>query len=597
MTEIKCLDHGFVRLVDRMGDDSAIVQSARVSYGTGTKKISEDRGLIRYLLRNHHCYHPSMEVLTNKGWMRWDELGEKAVFVIPNPETGKYTYEDLEVKVFDYDNELYGFHNQRMSYLVTSEHSMYFRPKYQENYSKFKVNEMPLWGHFKPVTGLKVINSDVGDSVTKTPIYQFLGFYLGDGSVNSGTICFHLKKKRKIDYLLGLLNRLSLQYTMSPIEGGTYKFYIHKPKWFNLFIDDNLKSKDKKLSMPGYFGYAEAYGLFDGLVNSDGHSRTDRPQIQFSSSSEHLLELFEYVCALIGYASKRTHDNVVTTYTDKTRTTLESRKNYHYKEHYTGNVYCATSSTGWLMVRGDNKSLGFVCGNTTPFEMCEIKFHIKLPIFVARQWIRHRTANVNEYSARYSILDKEFYIPDTDYLLESGAQSKTNKQGAEGGLNKTSVDNFLYGLDEHCEQAYNLYEDANEKGIAREISRMALPLNYYTQWYWKIDLHNLLHFLRLRIDPHAQYEIRVFANAMAEIVKEWVPLTWEAFEDYRLYANDFSRHEMEGLKLLFSSIHLDEDAVLQNQELLKRWAESKENRGEMSKRESKEFLSKLGLEG
>ncbi len=179
--------------------------------------------------------------------------------------------------------------------------------------------------------------------------------------------------------------------------------------------------------------------------------------------------------------------------------------------------------------------------HSTPFEMCEIKFHVKLPVFVARQWIRHRTANVNEYSARYSILDREFYIPAPDALA---AQSVVNSQGRGATLEGAEAQRVLETLKTDSTQAYDHYQDMlsqdGQQGLARELARMNLPMNIYTQWYWKVDLHNLMHFLRLRADAHAQYEIRVYANAICELMKAWVPATWQAFEDYRLNAAQLS---------------------------------------------------------
>lgn len=182
--------------------------------------------------------------------------------------------------------------------------------------------------------------------------------------------------------------------------------------------------------------------------------------------------------------------------------------------------------------------------HSTPFEMCEIKLHIKLPIFVARQWIRHRTANVNEYSARYSKLDKEYYIPEPAQL---SPQSKTNAQGREiNTLTAEESVQVLALLRNDAERAYDGYTemlnesnegeiiDPSRNGLARELARMNLSLNYYTQWYWKIDLHNLFHFLMLRADPHAQYEIRVYAEELLNIVKAWCPWAYEAFVEHRL---------------------------------------------------------------
>ena len=217
--------------------------------------------------------------------------------------------------------------------------------------------------------------------------------------------------------------------------------------------------------------------------------------------------------------------------------------------------------------------------HSTPFEMCEIKFHIKLPIFIARQWIRHRTANVNEYSARYSILDKEFYIPSPENLA---AQSATNNQGRGDVLTTEEASNVIDILRRDAEQTYSNYEtllnenssgetiDDNKAGIARELARMNLTLNTYTQWYWKIDLNNLLHFLALRADGHAQYEIRVYADAMLDIVRKWVPLTYAAFEDYRVGGTEVSAKEINLIKKLIKG----EKVSFEEEGLSKReWAE------------------------
>lgn len=188
--------------------------------------------------------------------------------------------------------------------------------------------------------------------------------------------------------------------------------------------------------------------------------------------------------------------------------------------------------------------------HTTPFEMCEVKLHVKMPIFVARQWIRHRTANVNEYSARYSILDKEFYIPRVEDLA---VQSSDNKQGRGDALTPEQAAAVLRLLRRDAEQCYETYEQLmGDFDLARELARINLPLNAYTQWYWKIDLHNLMHFLSLRMHPHAQYEIRVFADAIGEIVKDWVPLTWEAFADYRLGGAFLSKSQLAVVRKLIA---------------------------------------------
>jgi thymidylate synthase (FAD) len=231
--------------------------------------------------------------------------------------------------------------------------------------------------------------------------------------------------------------------------------------------------------------------------------------------------------------------------------------------------------------------------HTSPFEMCELKVHVKLPIFVARQWIRHRTASVNEYSARYSILDREFYVPDRAYLLSQrtarslakqeeqigqqalrslfeqnpmtiAPQSTTNRQGREEPLERAEAFKPADEIKRESERAHTTYEkllnerpdgsvrDPDRPGLARELARIVLPLNTYTQWYWKIDLHNLLHFVSLRADSRAQYEIRAYALVLLDILRRWVPLTTAAFEEYRLNAATLSARALDAVRRMLA---------------------------------------------
>jgi thymidylate synthase (FAD) len=225
--------------------------------------------------------------------------------------------------------------------------------------------------------------------------------------------------------------------------------------------------------------------------------------------------------------------------------------------------------------------------HSTPFEMCEIKFHVKLPIFVARQWIRHRMANVNEYSARYSVMDREFYIPAPEQLA---AQSSSNRQGRGEVLGGEDAARVMDLLRQDAATAYDHYLDMlNEDesgtpldptrpGLARELARMNLTLNTYTQWYWKADLHNLMNFLRLRADPHAQYEIRVYAEAMMGVLEAWVPAVAEAFRDYRLGAVTLSAQMLDITRRLVAGEAVNPDST------------------GLSKREWRELMAMLGRE-
>lgn len=214
--------------------------------------------------------------------------------------------------------------------------------------------------------------------------------------------------------------------------------------------------------------------------------------------------------------------------------------------------------------------------HTTPFEMVELKFHVKLPIFVARQWIRHRTANVNELSGRYSIMKDEFYVPSVDSVKR---QSVKNKQGRSDEEISTELQQKVLDILLQDQQTtYKHYEEFLNDNIARELARINLPLSLYTEWYWKIDLHNLLHFLHLRMDKHAQYEIRIYAETMGEIVKRVCPMAWEAFEDYIFYSERFSRAD---LKVIADNLDI--------QKITKEYLEKFDLRG----LEADEFLEKL----
>ena len=228
----------------------------------------------------------------------------------------------------------------------------------------------------------------------------------------------------------------------------------------------------------------------------------------------------------------------------------------------------------------DDKSLIYYLmrhWHSTPFEMCEVKLHVKLPVFVARQWIRHRTANVNEYSARYSILENEFYIPKSENLA---SQSSFNNQGRGDVLEGEEAKKVIQILKSDSLRSYKSYEEMlsqdNKKGLARELARMNLPTNIYTQWYWKTDLHNLFNFIRLRNDKHAQYEIRVYAEKIAELVKKWVPFAFEAFEQYQLNSSHLSSNGLSCIKRLMKGEDVSQD-----------------NSG-MGKREWKEFCEIIG---
>jgi thymidylate synthase (FAD) len=204
----------------------------------------------------------------------------------------------------------------------------------------------------------------------------------------------------------------------------------------------------------------------------------------------------------------------------------------------------------------------------TPFEMVEFKFHHVMPIFIARQWIRHRTANVNEYSARYSVVRDRFYRPSIENVRQ---QSTTNRQGGDQPIDNATAQEFLNYLDK-VESSYADYEKLMEKGVARELARIGLPVNVYTEWYWKIDLHNLFHFLSLRMDSHAQQEIRDYATAMFALIQPIVPIAAEAYVDYNFESLHLTRLEIE-------AIRADQPLNTQNKREAAEWEEKKKRLG------------------
>lgn len=394
---INVLDQGYVELVDFMGSDRAIVNSARVSVeGEQVKATSTNRNLIRYLLRKRHCYHPDMEVLTARGWVAWRDCKSTETFMVPNPKDQSLTPETLPLEIFDAEEEMECFENSRMSYCVTPDHKMWFKPQRHDTFAKYPAAEMPRWGHFSPGTEYQITEKGIGDSYVAG---KLVGFYLGDGSSNNNGAEFHLRKDRKKVYLRDILNKLKLEYTervSSTYEDAVVirvKSYGAQSYIFK-HVDEHATAATKALKgdVSEYLRGEFASGIFDGLVNSDGHInelRNDR--IEFSSVSFELCKLFESLASMRGYdahfTSKQGSTYKVYAY-PAGRTSLEARKQYFSKKYYRGKVFCTTTSTGLLLVRGGPDKFSFVCGNTTPFESVVFTFAVKAPILTVRQWHR-----------------------------------------------------------------------------------------------------------------------------------------------------------------------------------------------------------------
>jgi hypothetical protein len=301
------LDHGFLAFLDYMGGDLAIEQAARCSYtiGSEVRDIKETRRLIRYLFRHRHCYRGDMAVLTMRGWVRWDECGGEETFLVPHPVSRKLVPERLHVEMFDCDEHLLTMENQRMSFAVTNDHRMFFRRRNHDNFVVERAGSMSQWGHFDPLLGYEHVSPD-------GPIdsnYAMIGFILGDGSwAPSGRqVFFHLRKQRKKDYLLNLVAGLEWACHCVARPSTTYSdatcFTISLPDNWNpigLMRAGKSHTKAFDLNVLQSLDHDAIRGLFDGLINSDGSLKADRPQVQYSSESEHLIRLFEALAAFMG---------------------------------------------------------------------------------------------------------------------------------------------------------------------------------------------------------------------------------------------------------------------------------------------------------
>jgi len=571
-------DHGFIGLVDSMGDIKSIARAARTSYGKGTKTINDDISLVDYLIRHRHCYHPEMEVLTIEGWKKWKNCNYIETFLVPDTNSKKLLREKLVVKQFNNEEPMYTFENARLSYCVTNDHTMWFKGKYQDNFKKVKIQNMSKWGHFETGTNYS-LDYDISN-LDYTSI--LMGFFLGDGHLtkSKNQITFHLKKERKISFLMDILKKLNISFNRyDNVSQNSYNFTID-----NILL---LKSGDKnelsKRIVLEEYTNTQLYSLWLGLVNSDGSIKQDRPQIEYSSKDIYLAKLFETLSSMFEYDCHKVSEseNLYNYKAYYNYFTIESRKQFHNIQEYHGKVYCATSSTGMLLVRGAEDTFSIVCGNTSPLEMVEFVFHIKMPIFVARQWIRHRTASLNEYSARYSEMTDEFYVPENNHI---NPQSTSNNQGREEGSASDNQKDYFSDImklsNNNSYASYKKLLDSNQ--VAREIARTVLPVSNYTEMYWKIDLHNLFHFLKLRMDSHAQYEIRVYANAIYDLVEKEHPKLIEMFDNYILNSVTFSNTEMEFLREILNRV--DKEYFSNIKSIIV---------GSLGERKSKEFFTKI----
>ena len=535
------LDHGLVRVIDYMGNDAAIVQAARVSYGAGTKHVQNDEGLIRYLMRHWHstpfemCLAGDVRVPT---------------FPCPGAKVKHYTMREI-AKAFEEKGRANSWVKLLRIRTVNPETGVVAATKIKNAWrtgvkTVYEITTEEPFSRRLKVTSNHPILTPAG--------FRSLddGLNVGDAVMHNGVPALHsdvvaeIMRRRAAGESLKIVSEAlgvgaSTVYKYTPTRVPRKSGYLRKPH--------GAHSDPRAIAR-------RRFNIGSCFVETCEKQARDRHHIDgdpHHNSCENIVGL----CA-----KHHRHAHTMGRLDVAVPARIASIRCIGEEEVFD------------LEVEDQNHTFvaeGIVVHN------CEVKFHVKLPVFVARQWIRHRTANVNEYSARYSILDREFYIPAPEHLA---AQSTVNNQGRGAVLEGEEAARVLDLLKADADRAYDNYEamlsQDGQQGLARELARMNLPANIYTQWYWKTDLHNLFHFLRLRADPHAQYEIRAYAEIMLDIVADWVPLATAAFRDYRMGGASFSAPALDCL-----------------QRMLKGEEVTQETSG-MSKREWAEFQAAVG---
>ncbi len=623
---IPVLDDGHISLVDYMGDDNAIVDAARVSFfgHSTTNTPAQNRHLLRYLMRCRHCYDEDTEVLTSEGFRLWSDVwahfkeydkqydAECGIRLgVWDPEAATLCYEVPEYITCDpYNGEMYRVDHGGVDLLVTPDHKMWVRLKDQwdaasksqgwSGHRLIPANElgnrsMVRYSKLAPMVAPAWTGEGFPACNDPQALLEFIGFFIGDGSARGSRtngVTFHLVKDREISFLTDCVQRLGWPLHENKAAEGKRRFVVSAPGIGTQF-EKMFYWSDNKKHLPDWcllLDRDDAAALLNGMRHSDGSEK--RGAWVYYTGSARLAEQTQILGLHAGDACSISRtDNIPTKdpefglnlsdaltkdYDPMYRVMFLSRmrepvinqgKQQTSMVPYDGMVYCAKTRTGILVVRRNGKIV--LSGNTTPFEMCELKIRVRVPMDAWRQWIRHRTANVNESSTRYAPA-----IDSAQRVTEWRSQSKDNKQGSAGvvadfpdGFRMEGVESIPVGdipetaaeyLSHREAQAQafarEVYEERLSFGVAKEVARKDLPLSTYTEAYWKMDLHNLFHFLGLRLDPHAQLEIRSYAQAIAEIVKVWVPWAWEAFEDYRLQGMVLTTFDVQALRSILSRL-------------------------------------------
>jgi thymidylate synthase (FAD) len=553
---IRVLDHGFVRLDDVMASDLSVVNAARVSFARRKEEMDDaDAGLIRFLMRDRHgCYDDATDVLTADGWKPWPSVSGDELFATRSGE-GRLVYQPaLRLVRKEFRGHMIGFKGMSVDMLVTPDHRVLasstttLELRSEPRFSLVPASSVLWRGHRHIATaawpGVEAEFLTFDDMyVPALPFLALVGLFIGDGHLGrSNQLTFHLRKPREIAFLEAATHASKLELRRQ--RGDTYAVPV-LPEMRALFAacyEEGEKVIPRRLL---WLEQNLLRGLLDGLLNSDG-SRHERPgradKVTYSTTSPQLADQVQELALKVGRsASVRPHPakpgdghygskprwRVAVYSARNTRPELcrtrEDAEHHMGVENYDGLIHCVEVPNHTLYVRRNGYA---IWSGNTPFEHNAFRFHIRSPIFVAREWMRHRVGSFNEFSMRYAKATDEFYVPEADDV-----RSQVGKPGAYtfDPVEPELAEQTREALRDVYEHAYATYERLVEAGVAREVARSVLPVGAYTEFYWTVNARSLMNFVSLRASETAQREIRRYAEAVERFLEQHMPITYTAF--------------------------------------------------------------------
>ena len=554
---VRVLDHGFVRLDDAMADDLSVVNGARVSFARRREEMDEaDEGLIRFLMRERHgCYDDHTDVLTADGWKRWPDVTGEEHFATRSRD-GLLEYQPaLRLVRKEYRGHMIGFQGMSIDLLVTPDHRVLAspqttRPERAQPRFSLRPAHSVLWRshrHTSTATWTGEATTALvfdGERLPAKPLLRLLGLFIGDGSLSqSNHVVFNLRKAREIEFLRRAVAETGLELRT---WGREQRFVVPVSGSLRAFFADCYRDREKIIPARLLaLDSASLQALYEGLLNSDGsiHRRPGREDRQtYSTTSRRLADSVQELALKMGRsASVRPHLAApgdghygdkprwrVTIYASRNARpalcrTREQAESHMGIERYDGAIHCVEVPNNTLYVRRNGYPVW--CGNT-PFEHNSFRFHIRAPIFVAREWFRHRVGSFNEFSMRYARATDEFYVPDA-----ADVRTQVGKPGSYSfePVGDEIAEATRTKMQAVYETAYLAYEQLVELGVAREIARAVLPVGAYTEFYWTVNARSLMNFVSLRNSETAQREIRRYAEACELFLEQLMPVTYAAF--------------------------------------------------------------------